>query len=145
MQINSGDEGKHFPVSTDDEVEALFEHDSDEEVDGDGITPVHFRQASKFSVGFARSKRNSMMNREHHLKNKNMPGAPDLVGESTSYSTTAKEMQRLKYSQEIANKPVNEQVRGELAGGKPAYVVITMQQHRRFTLFKNGAEQSSLL
>merc|ERR1719183_178620 len=34
----------------------LFDPDSDGEVDGDGVTPVHFRRASKFSVAHARNK-----------------------------------------------------------------------------------------
>lgn len=131
--VVANEQASEFAVNADEDESEVFDHDSDNERDGDGVTAVHFRTARKHSVAHARNKRNGIMNREHHLKNANMPGAPELVGEATNYNTGAKEMQRLKYSQEIAWQvnSVNEQVRGELAGGQHSYGAESAEMSRQ--------------
>lgn len=117
--------------------EGAHDHDSDDDwATGDG-EGVQFRK-TRIGVDMARSKRNKKLIKEIYVKNPNMPGAPELVGRATNFDHNAREMKRMANAQQVTAdyRRVNEQVRGEHAGGKHVFDHTAAEMSREMALAK---------
>lgn len=126
------EEGLTQEFAPEHEEEQMYDYDSDAEMDGgDSGIAVQFKKAN-MSVDLARQKRQNKLNSQANAVNNNVKGAPEVVGAKTNYDSSAKELRRQRNSQEVTDdyRRVNDQVRGELAGGQTAYGLDAAEMSR---------------